>query len=178
MRSAAAVLLLCVGTAAAFAPRPTVMLKTTTLKAPLTQVAAILPEHVDAMSAAVSQFQHFSFIMLSDAAVADATDAVQESGWWSNYLGLFKSFLSFIHATIDQPLRDQGITQTWGISIAIFTAGTTKVGCNSVAVRDIPCRLHTDSFYCNSSNFTLSVSIFKSRQVRVDSHFCSTNQVG
>lgn len=127
MRSAAAVLLLCVGTAAAFAPRPIVMLKTTTLKAPLTQVAAILPEHGDAMSAVVSQFQHFSSIMLTDAAVADATDAVQESGWWSNYLGLFKSFLSFIHATIDQPLRDQGITQTWGISIAIFTAVVRSV---------------------------------------------------
>jgi hypothetical protein len=103
----------------AFAPQPSLKSKVA-LQAPSTRRSAILPEHVDSMSVAIDHLQYFSSILLSDAT---ETVPVQDGGWWSNYLGLFKSFLSFIHSTIDQPLRDQGITQTWGVSIALFTAG-------------------------------------------------------
>jgi len=61
-------------------------------------------------------------LLLSDAAIADAA-APKELGWWGSYLQLFKTTLIFVHSTIDQPLRSVGITQTWGISIALFTAG-------------------------------------------------------
>ena len=119
-----ALLLLLLGAlpgASAFAPQSSRRSKVA-FQAPSTRLSVILPEHVDSMSVAVAvdHLQHFSSILMSDAA---ETVPVQDGGWWSNYLGLFKSFLSFIHSTIDQPLRDQGITQTWGVSIAVFTAG-------------------------------------------------------
>jgi hypothetical protein len=59
-----------------------------------------------------------------DGATVDAA-VVADAGWWQNYLQVFKSVLVFVHSTVDQPLRNMGITQTWGISIAIFTAGTS-----------------------------------------------------
>jgi hypothetical protein len=52
----------------------------------------------------------------------DVADAAAKVGWWKQYLNLFKAALLLIHDTIDPPLRDMGITQTWGISIALFTA--------------------------------------------------------
>lgn len=65
--------------------------------------------------------------MLADAAsiTTDAADvATQDSGWWQSYLNIFKVTLELVHTTIDPPLRSVGITQTWGLSIAMFTAST------------------------------------------------------
>jgi hypothetical protein len=57
------------------------------------------------------------------AAVAETSDAVEkDGGWWASYLNIFKSTLLLVHSTIDGPLRSVGFTQTWGVSIAIFTA--------------------------------------------------------
>uniref|UniRef100_A0A7S2XMM7 Membrane insertase YidC/Oxa/ALB C-terminal domain-containing protein n=1 Tax=Attheya septentrionalis TaxID=420275 RepID=A0A7S2XMM7_9STRA len=61
-----------------------------------------------------------------DGATVDAA-VVADAGWWQNYLQVFKSVLVFVHSTVDQPLRNMGITQTWGISIAIFTAGARAI---------------------------------------------------
>jgi hypothetical protein len=59
----------------------------------------------------------------ADSAVQDATaEAAKDDGWWKAYLNVFKSALLLVHNTVDEPLRNVGITQTWGISIAIFTA--------------------------------------------------------
>ena len=70
--------------------------------------------------------------VITDAmqSAADALEAVTETeveiaadqGWWSAYLNIFKSSLNFVHDTVDGPLRNAGIEQTWGVSIAIFTA--------------------------------------------------------
>lgn len=55
----------------------------------------------------------------ADAAAAAATD---NGGWWNAYLQVFKNTLSWVHSTIDPPLRSIGWEQTWGPSIFIFTA--------------------------------------------------------
>lgn len=62
----------------------------------------------------------------SAAAVDAASAASSESdgGWWKAYLNIFKTAIELVHSTIDPPLRAAGFTQTWGLSIAIFTAGT------------------------------------------------------
>jgi hypothetical protein len=110
----------------AFAPRPLVASKPSRVQKPL----SVLPEHVDALSTAIDQWQHVmasSSSMLADAAsvTADAADvASADSGWWQSYLNIFKVTIEFVHSAIDPPLRSAGITQTWGISIAIFTAST------------------------------------------------------
>jgi hypothetical protein len=63
---------------------------------------------------------------LADAKAAAAATVATKSndgGWWSAYLNIFKTALNLVHNTIDGPLRSVGITQTWGPSIALFTAG-------------------------------------------------------
>jgi hypothetical protein len=80
---------------------------------------------VEATSAALQHIIHSTSTILSDAAAATAdvaTDAKADAGWWQNYLQLYKSLLLGVHSTIDQPLRDAGWDQTWGVSIAVFTA--------------------------------------------------------
>jgi hypothetical protein len=47
--------------------------------------------------------------------------AADDGSWWASYLEIFKNTLSFVHSTIDGPLRSVGIDQTWGVSIAVFT---------------------------------------------------------
>jgi hypothetical protein len=124
MRSVGALLWLCVAMPGASAFAPAQLLSKTSLKAqaPSTRIAAFMPEHVDTMNSAFDQLHQFSSLILSDASAAVDADAATDGGLWSSYLGLFKAFLTFIHSTIDQPLRDHGITQTWGVSIALFTA--------------------------------------------------------
>eukprot|EP00814_Leptocylindrus_danicus_P013994 CAMPEP_0116012252 /NCGR_PEP_ID=MMETSP0321-20121206/5019_1 /TAXON_ID=163516 /ORGANISM="Leptocylindrus danicus var. danicus, Strain B650" /LENGTH=396 /DNA_ID=CAMNT_0003481573 /DNA_START=96 /DNA_END=1286 /DNA_ORIENTATION=- len=61
-----------------------------------------------------------SVMTLADAAAEAAQQ--DDGGWWQAYLQLFKGALTSIHDLVDQPLRDNGITQTWGVSIALFTA--------------------------------------------------------
>jgi membrane protein insertase Oxa1/YidC/SpoIIIJ len=58
--------------------------------------------------------------LLSDAAAAAVTP--EDKGWWENYLNLYKDLLLAVHSTIDGPLRNTGWDQTWGVSIALFTA--------------------------------------------------------
>jgi hypothetical protein len=60
-------------------------------------------------------------LLLSDA--SSASSSSDSSGWWSAYLNIFKTALTLVHDTIDGPLRSVGVTQTWGPSIALFTAG-------------------------------------------------------
>lgn len=51
--------------------------------------------------------------------LADAAETA--NGPWQSYLKLFKDTLSFVHSSIAGPATSVGITQTWGLSIAIFT---------------------------------------------------------
>ena len=75
--------------------------------------------------------QSFSYLVDSIASssniISDAVEAValeeKEVGWWGNYLQLYKGLLETVHSAIDQPLRSVGFTQTWGVSIFLFTAG-------------------------------------------------------
>ena len=67
--------------------------------------------------------------MLTDALqgvtvdAADQVNIVADEGWWASYLSVFRAALLFVHDSVDQPLRNLGFDQTWGISmIAIFTA--------------------------------------------------------
>jgi len=57
-----------------------------------------------------------------EGVVEAEAEVAAKSGWWAAYLALFKSALNFVHDGVDGPLRSVGITQTWGVSIAIFTA--------------------------------------------------------
>lgn len=87
------------------------------------------PDHLDFLTHAVnaidSTAQHSHLIAeAADAVDATAVTAVEaaKDGWWQQYLSIFKNTLIFVHSTIDEPLRNVGITQTWGVSIAVFTA--------------------------------------------------------
>jgi hypothetical protein len=71
----------------------------------------------DSLSHAIASSQ----ALLADAAAASAEPA-KELGWWDQYVLLFQKTLVFVHSVIDQPLKSIGVTQTWGISIAVFTA--------------------------------------------------------
>jgi hypothetical protein len=83
--------------------------------------------HIHSAAATAASASH---LWLADAAaVADAgADVVAaDAGWWATYLNIFKELLALVHETIDEPLQNAGVTQTWGISIALFTAGTYRV---------------------------------------------------
>ncbi len=58
--------------------------------------------------------------LLSDAAAA-AVEETSGGGLWDQYLELFKYSLEFVHSVIDQPLKNAGFDQTWGVSIFAFT---------------------------------------------------------
>jgi hypothetical protein len=78
----------------------------------------LMTDHMDTSTQMLNHMQ----LLLSDAAVKDTVES--GGGWWDNYLNLYKTCLLFVHDTIDQPLRNNGWDQTWGVSIAVFTAGT------------------------------------------------------
>jgi len=59
----------------------------------------------------------------SSTVLADIASASSDEGWWNAYLNIFKSGLLLTHDLIDEPLKSIGIQQTWGLSIALFTAG-------------------------------------------------------
>mmetsp|Transcript_9890 Transcript_9890/g.11526 ORF Transcript_9890/g.11526 Transcript_9890/m.11526 type:complete len:469 (-) Transcript_9890:126-1532(-) len=91
---------------------------------------AILPsDFVDIHTA--SQILDSSSALLADAAAAtadvaaDVVDAAAKAddGWWAKYLLIYKGLLEGVHSVVDQPLRNAGWDQTWGISIFLFTAG-------------------------------------------------------
>lgn len=89
----------------------------------------VAPEHVDYLSAAFdaqSSFHHHSNLLADAAAAVDAAvdePVKKDLGWWGQYLNIFKAILINVHSAVDEPLRSVGWTQTWGVSIAIFTAG-------------------------------------------------------
>lgn len=70
--------------------------------------------------------------------VADAAEAVadapvknvleSDNQLWEAYISVYKNGLAFVHDNIvDEPLRKMGITQTWGPSIFLFTAGVRSL---------------------------------------------------
>lgn len=124
----------------AFAPSTVLPAKQSLLSTSTSTSRNMVPpgtEHVlssfdaDALQSSVQSahdFLHASSVLLSDAAAATvdaAADAAAEDdgGWWQTYLNFMENSLIGVHSTIDQPLRDMGITQTWGPSIFLFTAG-------------------------------------------------------
>lgn len=76
----------------------------------------------------LSSLQHFAhdFFATSSMVLSDAVDATKtvakDPSWWDNYLRLFRNILVTVHSTVDGPLKSMGIENTWGISIALFTA--------------------------------------------------------
>jgi len=85
--------------------------------------ASLLPNggtELESMHYALDHVLQTSSAFLSDAAAATADTA--DDGWWDNYISLYKTALTFVHSTIDQPLRNVGWDQTWGVSIFLFTA--------------------------------------------------------
>lgn len=85
----------------------------------LQDVQAQLQSFPDATALDVdSIFDSTSLQLLADA----AAEASKDDGWWAAYLNIFKTCLLFVHNTIDAPLRSVGVTQTWGVAIALFTA--------------------------------------------------------
>jgi hypothetical protein len=81
------------------------------------------PEHVQLLQDSLNLhhvLQSPALVLLSDAAEAVVKE---DTGWWASYLQIFKGTLQGVHDVIDPPLRSAGITQTWGISIFLFTAG-------------------------------------------------------
>jgi hypothetical protein len=110
-----------------------------------TKLAVLGPEHVNDLQSLLSaDSSHPAWTLLADAAQATLNapteggmeildtaigNAVELTGeiakddsWWKSYLKIFEASLLFIHDTIDEPLKSVGIEQTWGISIALFTA--------------------------------------------------------
>eukprot|EP00804_Cyclotella_cryptica_P028735 CCRYP_008249-RA/>CCRYP_008249-RA protein AED:0.04 eAED:0.04 QI:150/1/1/1/1/1/3/461/432 len=62
--------------------------------------------------------------------IADsAADAANpDDSWWESYIQIYKNGLAFVHDNIvDEPLRKMGFTQTWGVSIFLFTAGVRSL---------------------------------------------------
>eukprot|EP00545_Synedropsis_sp_CCMP1620_P005151 CAMPEP_0119021354 /NCGR_PEP_ID=MMETSP1176-20130426/25811_1 /TAXON_ID=265551 /ORGANISM="Synedropsis recta cf, Strain CCMP1620" /LENGTH=448 /DNA_ID=CAMNT_0006975933 /DNA_START=52 /DNA_END=1398 /DNA_ORIENTATION=+ len=111
------ILFACAALVQGFAPSPTSLNKVSSSQQQkqLHQLNVVAPEHVDLL------MNNLHSNLLADAATAVADDPDKIS-WWQQYLSIFKATLIFVHSTVDEPLRSVGITQTWGISIAIFTA--------------------------------------------------------
>ena len=73
-----------------------------------------------------------SSIIIADAAdaggAAATAAAATDNSWWESYIQLYKNGLAFVHDNIvDEPLRKAGFTQTWGVSIFLFTAGVRSL---------------------------------------------------
>jgi hypothetical protein len=76
---------------------------------------------LNAFSHAAQEILTSTSTLLSDAAAAAADAPKEDGGWWQSYLQIFKNILVFEHGLIDQPLKNAGIENTWGIAIALFT---------------------------------------------------------
>jgi hypothetical protein len=74
----------------------------------------------DFISTTTQSTVHTASTLLADAATETAPT---EQSWWDTYLNFIASSISFVHSVIDQPLRNTGFDQTWGVSIFLFTAG-------------------------------------------------------
>jgi hypothetical protein len=90
----------------------------------LTSQLVAASAHYDAVSSMDSVVAHASMSVSSTQFLADAAvEAADKTSWWNSYLAIFKGTLNLVHTTIDGPLRSVGIEHSWGISIALFTAG-------------------------------------------------------
>lgn len=83
---------------------------------------------------------------LPSAALADSASTASSGGWWGAYLNIFKSGLLFVHDVIDAPLKSAGIQQTWGLAIALFTAGMLLTSLFEI-VFVVPSSLHYPSVF-------------------------------
>ena len=122
-----------------------------------------LPEHLDALNAALQDFSLHSpvFVTLADASSDVVQEAAKDGGWWQQYLSVFKSTLIFIHSTIDAPLRSQGITQTWGISIALFTVSkyhSIESLANSCVPTEVGAKMSLCTYTSHPCNYCLMIS--------------------
>uniref|UniRef100_A0A7S2GSG5 Membrane insertase YidC/Oxa/ALB C-terminal domain-containing protein n=1 Tax=Helicotheca tamesis TaxID=374047 RepID=A0A7S2GSG5_9STRA len=99
------------------APQPHDLIDIHTTATSISHAADIFHSHLSSAST-----------LLADAAdaAAEVADA-DKTGWWQSYLNVFKGCLIFVHSKIDEPLRGVGWEQTWGISIALFTAGVRSL---------------------------------------------------
>jgi hypothetical protein len=101
------------------------------------QLNVVGPEHLTDLHSAFADSHAWTYLadaaqatLNPDASLGDALqnavevteEIAEDGGWWAAYLNIFKTGLLTIHNTIDGPLRSNGITNTWGITIAIFTA--------------------------------------------------------
>ena len=102
---------------------------------------------IDLMQSAASMDLSNHAVMVSNSVATTqwlaATDA-GDGGWWEAYINVFEIALTLVHSTIVGPLESVGIDQTWGISIAIFTAGT----CRGNSKLQNSCRIHVAQL-CN-----------------------------
>lgn len=91
----------------------------------LQHVSNMIMDHSDGIVAQASTWIADAADAIADAPVdALATD----NSWWESYIQIYKSGLAFVHDNIvDEPLRKMGITQTWGPSIFLFTAGVRSL---------------------------------------------------
>lgn len=85
----------------------------------LQDISTTLLEHHDVLA-------HHASTWIADAAVASDA-ATDDIGLWEKYIQIYKNGLALVHDTIDGPLRNAGFTQTWGVSIALFTAGVRSL---------------------------------------------------
>ena len=117
-------------TVTAFAPvaRP-VSQSLSTATATSSSRLQVLPSPADfhsidmtAVNHVAQEFMASSSMVLSDAAAATAE--ADSGGWWQSYLQIFRNILVAVHDTVDGPLKNAGVENTWGISIALFTMGT------------------------------------------------------
>ncbi len=78
-------------------------------------------------------YQDTSIINTASTILADAATTTAEAvppteqSWWDNYIDFVSSSISFVHSAIDQPLRNRGFDQTWGLAIFLFTAGNKLI---------------------------------------------------
>lgn len=88
-------------------------------------VSNMIMDNRDVILAQTSNWVADAAAVTADAAAdVDATD----DGLWESYIQIYKSGLAFVHDSIvDPPLQKMGITQTWGPSIFLFTAGVRSL---------------------------------------------------
>jgi len=74
---------------------------------------------LETMQQIIASSSHLLADAASTAAAEVQVQTEKDAGWWENYLNLYKTLLLFVHSTISTATSSD---QTWGISIAAFTA--------------------------------------------------------
>jgi len=112
---------------ASFASHPIRPVKTSTTHKSK-NLKAFLPNPADfgdlsALHHVTQPFSLSTWTLVSNSAAAAADTAADQQSWWANYLQVFRNILVLVHTTVDGPLKNAGVENTWGISIALFTCG-------------------------------------------------------